>query len=181
MTQMGHLITGTALGVASLPRQHSRGAQALHLIIFAILGTIPDWSLHNWGHERYYFSHSLFVSLVPIAATLFLFLFLPDARRKIGGWPVLFTAALAWLSHLLLDSFYNHGYGIAIFWPYSEARLILPIPWLAVAPGSAFPPTPAKLREVFLELATFSPLIVLGWMARRGWIFLRTRKAARES
>ena len=181
MTQMGHILAGTAVGVASLPGRHSRTAQALHLLVFAILGTVPDWPLPGWGHERYYFSHSVFVALVPITGMLFLFLFFPAARKKVGGWPVLLTAGGAWLSHLLLDSFYNHGYGIAIFWPFSEARLVLPIPWLAVVPGPAFPPTPAKLREVFLELVTFSPLIVLACIARSGWVHFRGERTASKS
>jgi hypothetical protein len=33
-----------------------------------------------------------------------------------------------------LDSLYNHGHGVAIFWPLSDVRLALPIPWFAVAP-----------------------------------------------
>jgi hypothetical protein len=28
---------------------------------------------------------------------------------------------------------YIHGKGIAVFWPFSEARLALPLPWFATA------------------------------------------------
>ena len=167
MTLTAHLITGTALGVISMPKNYSKASKTIHMMIFAILADIPDWPIRNWGHDRYYFSHSVFVNLVPIFSILFIFLFIPKVRNKIGGWPVLFAGAIAWLSHMLLDSFYNHGYGIRIFWPYSEARLILPIPWFVVTPGPALPVTPEKLREVLLEFVSFIPLVVLAVTIRK--------------
>ncbi|MEQ8837161.1 MAG: hypothetical protein RID07_10200, partial [Lacipirellulaceae bacterium] len=41
------------------------------------------------------------------------------------------AGVIAWGSHLLLDMFYNHGKGLAMFWPYSDARLALTIPWFS--------------------------------------------------
>jgi hypothetical protein len=30
---------------------------------------------------------------------------------------------------MVLDSMYAHGRGIAVFWPFSDAHLALPVPW----------------------------------------------------
>jgi hypothetical protein len=35
-------------------------------------------------------------------------------RTRTGGWLVLAGGGVAWLSHLLLDTFYNHGLGLAM-------------------------------------------------------------------
>jgi hypothetical protein len=73
--------------------------------------------------------------------------------------------ASAWLSHLLLDSFYNHGKGISIFWPFSKARLALPIPWFDLGVGS-----PAHIMHVFLiEFLSYFPWLVLAILFRRKW------------
>ena len=41
------------------------------------------------------------------------------------------AGAVAWYSHLLLDTLYNHGKGLAIFWPFGSGRVALPIPWFS--------------------------------------------------
>jgi membrane-bound metal-dependent hydrolase YbcI (DUF457 family) len=171
MTLTGHLLTGTAIGIVVMSEYKSDGVKAVHLISFALLALLPDWPIKGWAHQRYYFSHSLFVNLLMIAAGFMVFLFLPKARNRIGGWPVLVGAVLAWLSHLLLDSFYNHGHGVAIFWPFSDARLKLPIPWLAVVNSPVFPITPEKVRGVLIETVSFLPLVILAIVIRKkGWI-----------
>jgi hypothetical protein len=43
--------------------------------------------------------------------------------------PLIIGGVIAWHSHLLLDTFYNHGQGLAIFWPFSSGRLALPFPF----------------------------------------------------
>ena len=73
--------------------------------------------------------------------------------------------SFAWLSHLLLDSFYNHGKGIAIYWPFSNARLALPIPWFDVGAGSL-----AHLLQVFLiEFISYIPFLLLALLIRQSW------------
>jgi len=76
----------------------------------------------------------------------------------------------AWLSHLLLDSFYNHGRGIAIYWPLSEGRFELSMPWFSTLHGS-WALDDHTARVVAIELAFYSPL-VLGALAFR-WVLNR--------
>jgi LexA-binding, inner membrane-associated putative hydrolase len=174
MTSTGHFLTGISIGILCLPKNSSKVHQIAHLSVFTILSIIPDLPFQGWGHgNKYYFSHSLFVNLVLILLLLIPFLLLSGLRKKIGGWPVLIGAPLAWLSHLLLDSFYNTGHGIAIFWPVSNARLILPIPWLSLSQGPLYPFTLVNLKIVAIETVTFLPVLLLAVIIKRSNILSR--------
>jgi hypothetical protein len=165
MTQVGHVITGAAIGILCMPKNGTTRQRLSHVAAFMLIATIPDWPFKNWGHDRYYLSHSLFVTLLFISLWFTTFFFSKALRKKLGDWPVIMGGSLAWLSHLLLDSFYNHGKGIAIYWPFSTARLALPIPWFDVGTGSI-----GHLMQVFLiEFISYSPLIVLALFIHRNW------------
>jgi hypothetical protein len=159
-------LTGAAIGVSVIPKRGSSIHKIVHLFVFILLANLPDLPMIGWGHEKYFYSHSLFVNGLFIALG-FLFLTLSNKTfRQIGGWPVLIAGAGAWLSHLLLDSFYNQGLGVMIFWPFSSGRLILPIPWLAALPSSPPPITAAMIPIFVLEFLTFSPFLLFAILAR---------------
>jgi hypothetical protein len=165
MTEVGHLLMGATIGVLSVPKSVDKTHKTVHIAAFMFLAILPDLPFKGWGHDRYYFSHSLFVSLLLISWLALTFLFLKSLRIKLGNWPVVFSGALAWLSHLLLDSFYNHGKGIMIYWPFSEARLALPIPWFGLGIG-----TPLEiLRVLLIELVSYAPLLMLAVWIRQKW------------
>ena len=166
MTQVGHALTGTAIGVLCLPKNTSPRYKMIHFAAFIALSLVPDYRIPNWGHDRYNISHSIFVNLLFICGIIVLLILFKGMRRKIGGWIVVTAGAAAWLSHLLLDSFYNHGKGIALFWPFSKARLILPIPWLSVVKSLPPPITPELLKILLIEFVTFSPLVLLAVLLR---------------
>lgn len=161
MTTIGHTLTGIAIGLVCKPKNISLRRSIVHLAFFAFLANIPDLPLPKWGHDDYRVSHSLFVTLMFITTIVIGLAFAKKIRERLGGWPVISSGALAWLSHLLLDSFYNTGYGIAIFWPFSKARLILPIPWFSVLP-SIPPPFTWPIIQIFLiEFISYFPLVIL--------------------
>jgi hypothetical protein len=160
MTQVGHTLTGLAIGVLCLPSPTSRLTKAVHLAAFLLLANTPDFPFDNWGHDRYDISHSLFVNLLLITTAMLVVSFTPKLRAGIGGGPVITGAVIAWLSHLLLDSFYNHGLGVAIFWPFSPARLALPIPWFSLLPNSPPPFTAQVWRAYSIEFACYFPLLL---------------------
>ena len=132
MTYVGHTIAGVSIGVLCMPTSWSPLRKTILLFTFAFLSNFPDAPLPCWGHNRYAISHSVFITLLAAAILAGLLTLWRRGRRVIGGWPVIIGGILAWLSHLLLDSFYNHGKGIAIFWPISRARLNMPIPWFRI-------------------------------------------------
>lgn len=148
MTPVGHTLTGLALGVLTLPRRATGWHRTLHLAVYGALASVPDFPLPHWGHERYDISHSVFVNALLIGLCITLLAVWSTARQRAGGWSVVVGGGLAWLSHLLLDAFYNHGLGVAIFWPFSPARLVLPIVWFTTLP-SLHPPLTWDVARIF--------------------------------
>jgi membrane-bound metal-dependent hydrolase YbcI (DUF457 family) len=178
MTTVGHTLMGTAIGILCLPQRTSARWKASYFAVFVVLPNIPDLPFPHWGHARYNVSHSLFVNLLLCFIVVALLEGYPNIRHAIGDGKVLGGGVAAWLSHLVLDSFYNHGRGIAIFWPLSDAHLTLPIPWFSVV---RFPPLGhALLRECAIEFASFFPLVLLAYSLRRSGLFQRVAYSAPE-
>ena len=77
----------------------------------------------------------------------------------------------AWLSHLLLDSFYNHGRGIAIYWPFSDGRLNFSMPWFNTLDLSQSAISQHNLTVYWIEFVAYLLVliiaIVIGTMVRR--------------
>lgn len=169
MTGIGHSLTGMSLAALAMPRRWRAPSWLAGMAALAVLANVPDIDLPFWGHAEYLISHSIFVNVALIVAVLAVPAALPALRRKLGGWPVLAAGGGAWMSHLLLDSFYGHGKGIRIFWPFSsEAALNLAIPWFRNYPGG-WPLDAARLKVMAIEVLFYGPLlaICLLWRLRR--------------
>jgi hypothetical protein len=158
MTLVGHSLTGVAIGIVCLPKSTSREWKMIYFTILMALANLPDFPFRYWGHDRYDISHSLFVNLFGILV-IFPWGLFPSVRSFIIRLPVLWAGAFAWLSHLLLDSFYNHGHGIAIYWPVSRARLVFPIPWFSVLPNTPPPFTLRHFQIYGVELLAYGALV----------------------
>jgi membrane-bound metal-dependent hydrolase YbcI (DUF457 family) len=161
MTQVGHILTGIAVGVACMPESKSKKWKSIFLAIFGAIANIPDFQLPYWGHHRYYYvSHSLFVNGLIILLILPVFAFNRKLREKIGGWKVVVGGIVAWLSHLLLDTFYNQEKGLLMLWPFSDARVSLPMSWFSVV-KTIPPPLTADTVHILLVEAVFYGTILL--------------------
>jgi hypothetical protein len=173
MTEVGHAITGTAIGLSVMPNYPRKHQIMFYLMIFALLATIPDWPIKDWGHDLYYVSHSIFSNLLLIALGWVIWLVITRLRvnDRPGSWHVswqiMLAGSAAWLSHLLLDTFYNHAKGLLMFWPVSEARLALPIPWLSLSIRPFFNNLAGNGRVFLLEAVTFLPLVFMTIAIRR--------------
>ena len=149
MSPVGHSIIGLACAsacmpfVVSLPRRFAIG------LLFVALANLPDWPIPNWGHDRYDISHSVFVNLALLSIVAV------AVWRRVGGL-ITGLGSTAWMSHLLLDSFYNHGRGIAVCWPFSKARLNLAMPWFNNLDLSQSPFSADNLRVYGVEAVAFS-------------------------
>lgn len=106
-------------------------------------------------------SHSLLFAGLLAALALLLHRPLHAGRRQ----ALVFVFACA-LSHPLLDAFTSGGLGVALWWPWSDARLFAPWRPIRVSPfANAFfsarglQTVLSELRWVWLPLA----LAVLGW------------------
>ena len=132
MTPVGHSLLGASVALVVLPRDATPKRKFLTVLAFALIANIPDYKLPSWGHERYDISHSIYSNMA-IWIPLFLVLVIwKRARIALGGFRILLAAPIAWMSHMILDSTYNHANGIAIFWPFNDRRLAMPIPWFEV-------------------------------------------------
>lgn len=170
-------MTGTAIGILCMPKHYATKHKVAHLFVFSVLALIPDWGLPSWGHQRYDISHSIFVNSLIVGLVSSVALTMNKVRTVIvSNRAIYLSAIIAWLSHMLLDSLYNSN-GIAIFWPFSEARLSLPIPWLFIVSGSS-PPTSADHRIHVIEAITFAPVVALAIATRKALLMKRTRSTA---
>jgi inner membrane protein len=162
-----------------MPRLKTVIAKAVFLATFVVLGNLPDLPVRNWGHHRYYISHSLFVNLAFIAVLCAALRLWRRGPEVVCGWPVLAGGATAWLSHLLLDSFYNHGLGVAIFWPFSDASLALPVPGFDTRQRHFGHLDPRSVRIYLIELACYLPLLVAAAAWRKRGAPIKKAKRAK--
>jgi membrane-bound metal-dependent hydrolase YbcI (DUF457 family) len=136
-------------------------AKAVFLTSFVFLANVPDFPIRGWGHDRYLFSHSLFVNLAIIALIVIVLSLWKTTKEVIGGKRIIVGGIITWLSHLLLDSFYNHGKGIAIYWPFWNGRLAFPMPWFS--PLQSIPPpfNSHTVKECLIEFLFYLPLALI--------------------
>lgn len=128
MSPVGHTLTGLAIGYAIAPADMPISRRVTWLGVTALCANAPDLPLPYWGHDRYDISHSIFSTSTAVTCCIILATFYSIHFRQIDR-RLIICCAVAWFSHLLLDTFYNHGNGLAVFWPISETRVALPIPW----------------------------------------------------
>jgi inner membrane protein len=175
MTFVGHSLMGASLAQAAVPANASWKQWLLIVNIYVLLAFFPDLPLPGWGHSRYFFSHSLFVNLIliiPLACMTCYY----RSRKGVVTYPLVAGAIVAWLSHFPLDALYNHGQGVAIYWPFSDAVLNLPLPWFDTL-DMRQPLTAAHNVNVFwVEALVYLPLFGTALFGRYAW--LRQRKPA---
>lgn len=164
MTPVGHTLTGLTIALLALPVGVSSRRRLVTAACFAVAANLPDLPFPGWGHDRYDISHSVFVISLILIIALLLAWSIGRFARWAGGKRILFAGALACLSHLLLDTFYNHGNGLPMFWPVSEASLALPIPWFSTLQASLPEITGQSLRVFLIELVCYGPIFLAAWL-----------------
>lgn len=166
MTPFGHAIVGVSCGSLVIPSKLTLWQRMLSAFLFAMIACAPDIALKGWGHDKYYFSHSIFVNLGLILFLLVAWIALSSLFKLKKNLKIAIGLSCAWLSHLLLDSFYNHGQGIRIFWPLSDSALALPIPWLDVMDASLPYFAWHNTKIHLIEVVTFIPILFLSLLLR---------------
>lgn len=169
MTIVGHVLMGLSIGALCLPRGLRWRHRLLTLASFAVLACLPDlrvpWHRHLFTYSQH---HSLLVNLLLLGVPLAMLAARPGWRARIGGWPVALGGFGAGLSHLLLDSFYNHGHGVPIGWPFGRLHLVLPLPWFETI-ACGWLAGWQTVRILATEVAFYGPLL-LACAALRFWI-----------
>jgi membrane-bound metal-dependent hydrolase YbcI (DUF457 family) len=165
MTPIGHTLTGLTIGYLAIPRATPIKPKMLLLAAFAIAASVPDLPLPFWGHFRYEISHNIFSTTLGVLLLELVLVWRFRGREPVG-WRVMLGLALAWYSHLLLDSMYNHGYGVAMFLPLSEQSFALPVPWLARGDREHIFSLHNVMVAVY-EVLTFAPLVVMAYLVKK--------------
>lgn len=165
MSPVGHSLTGLAIGALVIPPEWSNKSKAASAIALVLLANAPDLPFPYWGHERYDISHSLFSTALGCTVLIAIALFALRSRMA-NLWRLITTGILAWNSHLLLDTFYNHGKGLAMFWPYSDARVALMMPWFSHLDLSNLWSW-HNVRVALVELMSYGSILSLAWLIRR--------------
>jgi membrane-bound metal-dependent hydrolase YbcI (DUF457 family) len=162
MTTVGHSLTGLSIAVLTLPRGRSLLWYLLVGHFFIFFANVPDFPFPGWGHADYHISHSIFVTVL-LASLLALLLLWPTFDARVGT-KIMLAWSLAWFSHMPLDAMYSHGIGIAVFWPFSDAHLSMPIPWFDTI---RWPPRSEHNLRVFRTEALVFGLVLVSCVVIR--------------
>jgi len=148
MASLGHVAVGMAAGRIWNRLQRPRGEQATtvalarSMVAFTALSLAPDLDViafrfgipygAPWGHRGA--AHSICIALLLASVAAFATRMQPGfnkGRTRLRLW--LLCAAVA-ISHGLLDALTDGGLGIALLWPFSNARYFAP--WTPIPCGA---------------------------------------------
>jgi hypothetical protein len=166
MTIIGHSLIGATLAVLFSPALLYERRKSIIIGAFIFVAYIPDLPLPGWGHWRYHISHSVFVNLLLIGPTVLVMLYLKYAKN-IGSYAIILAVPVAWLSHFVLDSLYNHGQGVGIFWPFSANKLALPVSWFSTLKATQMFLSLHNLKVFLIELLVYVPIFSVAYFVRK--------------
>ena len=169
MTIIGHSLIGATLAVLFSPAVLYARRKVIIIGAFIFVAYILVLPLPGWGHWQYHISHSVFVNLLLIVPTVLVMLYLKYAKN-VGSYAIIFAVTVAWLSHFVLDSLYNHGQGIGIYWPFSDNKLALPISWFSTLQATPAVFSVHNLKVIFIELLAYVPIFLVAFFARKRYV-----------
>src|SRR5262245_59127973 len=177
---LGHALAGLAIG--RIPDSEHAGSAHWLVPACALLAIAPDLDfVPGWiaGQPALYHqgvSHSFFVGALTAAAAALLI------ARGSGVWRCFAWLFAAYVSHLAIDWLAGDTrppIGMPLFWPFSDATFISPVP---ILPGISHSPHGVEgraawlaslldgynLRALGVELLVCAPLLaVVEWRRRR--------------
>ena len=161
MASLAHISVGLAAGRAAAP-----GPRFRLMAAFAALSMLPDLDVlafrlgipyaAPFGHRGA--THSILFALVAGGA------FAALAGRS---WRFALFACATALSHPLLDALTDGGLGVALFWPFSNARYFAPWRPIPVAPIGARILGARGLHILAQEALWTAPLLIYALWPRR--------------
>ena len=158
------LALGLALGLRRIPIRLFMVAAVFSLLPdFDVIGFRLGISYDSWlGHRG--FSHSLFFALFCGAFGAWIAPWL-KASRLLSGTVIFLAVA----SHIALDALTNGGLGVAVFWPFSDARYFFHWQPIQASPLNlkTFFTTQKGLRVIVSELCwVWLPLMLTAFIFR---------------
>lgn len=174
MASIAHLATGLAAGRLLLSNKHRPGKQSprpLAMVILSLLSIAPDIDVvafrlgipysAPFGHRGV--THSLmFALMLGVLAAAAVHRLLDSSF-----WRTAVISVLTIASHPLLDAMTDGGLGVALAWPFSNARFFAPVRFIPVAPiGAAFL-SGRGLHIALIEFVYFAPVFVYALWPRQ--------------
>jgi inner membrane protein len=140
------------------------------MIGWAMLSLLPDSDVigftlgvpydSTWGHRgvTHSFAFALSVGIVVAAVA---------AWRRRAVWRIGLLASLVVLSHGLLDTLTDGGRGVALLWPFSDARFFAPWHPLPVSPIGFGLLSRYGVHVALHEFVLFVPVFLYAFWPRR--------------
>ncbi len=88
-------------------------------------------------------------------------------RLDSSFWRTAVFSVLTIASHPLLDAMTDGGLGVALAWPFSNARFFAPVRFIPVAPIGAALLSRRGLHVALIELVYFAPVFVYALWPRQ--------------
>jgi len=168
MPSVGHFAVALAGGRVARPAGRAR--RAVWLAALVAVSLAPDLDVVAFRLGIPYgapFGHRGAAHSIVVGVVLGLAVGLVGWRLGMRLGPAMAAAVVVSMSHGILDTFTNGGRGIALLWPFSNARLFAPWRPIPVAPiGLAFF-SPRGVAVMLHELLLFAPLFAIAlWPSR---------------
>src|SRR5467141_5469655 len=181
MASLGHVAVGMAEGRlwTGLQGQNEAGSfkpLARSMVAFSALSLAPDLDViafrlgipysAPFGHRGA--AHSILVALLLASIAALATRARPDQVNsgQTRKWLWVLCAVVA-ISHGLLDALTDGGLGIALLWPFSNARYFAPWTHIPETTIEARMITSRGIRVVMTEALQFAPLLVWSLWPRR--------------
>jgi inner membrane protein len=168
MSVLGHVAIGVAAARRVTPGGEPQQRLGVHMVVLAALALLPDidFLLHDAVPSIALLDHR--AATHSLAFAVVVGGLIAPAIRVSGGqrplcWGLLAGAVVA--SHGLLDSFGDSDLGVALLWPFSDARILAP--W-HVLPNPALGGllTRVGLATLALEFLVFMPFWLYAFLPR---------------
>lgn len=168
---IGHLAVGlVAARAAPAPRRVSTAVWAVLLIVASYAPDLDVLAFSlgipygaPWGHRGAVHS-PVFAVLCGAAIGLIAW-----RAWRLSFWRVATVFSVVMASHGLLDAFTDGGRGVALLWPWSDARFFAPLRPIPVAPIGAGMFSVRGAAVVAWEILLFAPLFLYGLWPLRHW------------
>ena len=169
MSLLGHIAIGVATARRITPAEEPTETLQTRMVVLAALAFLPDidFLLEDLAPRVGFLDHRgathslVFALCIGVLAAIFL---VATRRPRPLEWGVLTAAVVA--SHGLLDSFGNSTLGVALFWPFSDARYLAP---LHALPNPSWQDllTSRGLADIGIEFLLFLPFWIYAFYPRR--------------
>ena len=167
MPSVGHVAVG--LAVARMRRPPTGVRTVTWAALLVVFSCLPDLDVIAFRFGIPYqapFGHRGAIHSLAFAACAGFFLGLVGRALNLPTVALGLTAALVMGSHDLLDTLTDDGLGIALLWPFSNARYFAPWRPIPVAPIGASLFAARGIHLMLHECILFLPLFIIGLWPR---------------